>query len=575
MNIMEKAQRAIRASEKPEKRIPFEKRFTQLKKGGDQYTKQWTDLRDFHAPHRGSFTGDQPDRVTGFNYQKQLSGHPGRCARTLASGMVSGLTSPSRPWFRLELESRDLSNIPSVRMWLDEVQKRMLAVFAKSNVYGALHTVYEEVAVFGTAASFLVPDFKQVIRCRVFTIGEYYLGQNSAGVVNAFAREFWMTAGQMVEDFGIERVSDNVKAAYNRHDIDAWFKVCHLIEENDDRIEGIKDFDNMAFREVYWEAGTKNEGKFLKTGGHEEFPILAPRWSTTTTAHVYGTGPGWVALGDVRQFFHGLKMRALGIETVMKPPTQVDGNVGNLNTLPGGVSRSSSMVPNAGARPVYQINPDFNALREDITGLKQDISETFYADLFLMLNQINAGKMTAEEVRERQAEKLQILGPVLEQLENELLTPLISRTYEIMTRAGLFSDLQIPEEIAGAPLHVQYVSVLAQAQRMIGTTALQSGVAFVGQLATLDPNVIDILNLDETGKEYLDALAIPAKTLSTPEQIQAKRDARAEQQAQAQQAEQAMAMAKAGADAGGAVKDMATAPMGADSALDALLGQNQ
>jgi hypothetical protein len=144
-----------------------------------------------------------------------------------------------------------------------------------------------------------------------------------------------------------------------------------------------------------------------------------------------------------------------------------------------------------------------------------------------------------------------------------------------MTRAGLFADLQIPEEIAGAPLHVQYVSVLAQAQRMIGTTALQSGVAFVGQLATMDPSVIDIMNLDETGREYLDALALPAKTLSTPEQIQAKRDARAEAQAQEQQAAQAMAMAKAGADAGGAVKDLASAPMGADSALDALLGQNQ
>ena len=575
MNIMEKAQRAIRTREKPEKRIPFEKRFAQLKRGGEQYTTQWKDLRDFTAPHRGAFTGDQPDRVTGFNYQKQLSGHPGRCARTLASGMVSGLTSPSRPWFRLELESRDLSNIPSVRMWLDEVQKRMLAVFAKSNVYGALHTVYEEVAVFGTAASFLVPDFKQVIRCRVFTIGEYYLGQNSAGVVNAFAREFWMTAGQMVEDFGIEQVSEQVKAAYNRHDVDAWFKVCHLIEENDSRIEGIKDFDNMAFREVYWEAGTKNEGKFLKTGGHEEFPILAPRWSTTTTAHVYGTGPGWISLGDVRQFFHGLKMRALGIETVMKPPTQVDGNVGNPNTLPGGVTRSSSMVPNAGARALYQIAPDFNALREDINGLKQDISETFYADLFLMLNQIDRGNLTATEINERNSEKMQILGPVLEQLENELLSPLISRTYQIMMRAGLFSDLKIPEEVSGAPIQIQYVSVLAIAQKMIGVSSIQQAVTFLGNMAAVKPDILDVLNTDETAREYMEALAIPAKMVNTPEAIQQIREGRAEQQAQQAQAQQAMALAKAGADGAKATKDLAAAPIGGDSALDSLLGMNQ
>lgn len=574
-NVMLKAKREAKQNRSEMKKSPFKKRFSHLEQEGQHWMPQWTDIRNFIAPHRGSFSGEQPNKMVGFDYSKQLSGHARRCVRTLASGMVSGLTSPSRPWFRLDLEDRSLAILPSVRTILDEVQKRMLGVFAKSNIYGALHTVYEEVATFGTAASFLVPDFKEVVRMRVFTIGEYYLGQDSAGKVNAFARKFWMTAAQMVEEFGIENVSDNVKRAYDSDKIDTWFQVCHIVEANDSRIEGIKDFQNMAFRDVYWEA-KGDDDKFLKLGGHEEFPILSPRWTTTTTAHIYGTSPGWDACGDVKQLQAEIKMKLLGIETVMKPPVQADGTVpGEPNALPGGLTRSSAMVPNAGLRPVYQIAPDLNAIREDIMEVKRDISETFYADLFLMLQNINAGKMTAEEVRERQAEKLQILGPVLEQLENELLTPLISRTYEIMTRAGMFADLEWPEEIAGAPIKVQYVSILAQAQRMIGTTALQSGVAFVGNLAAISPEVVDVLNCDETAREYLDALALPAKTINPPEVVEEKRQARAEQQQAQAQAAQAMAMAKAGKDASGATKDLASAPMGSGSALDALLGQQQ
>ena len=59
--------------------------------------------------------------------------------RTLAAGLMAGLTSPARPWFRLSIRDMDVSDNTPVRLWLDEVTKRMLTVLSQSNAYNALH----------------------------------------------------------------------------------------------------------------------------------------------------------------------------------------------------------------------------------------------------------------------------------------------------------------------------------------------------------------------------------------------------------------------------------------------------
>lgn len=43
-------------------------------------------------------------------------------------------------------------------------------------------------------------------------------------------------------------------------------------------------------------------------------------------------------------------------------------------------------------------------------------------------------QVTAREIAAREEEKLILIGPVLERLHDELLTPLINRTFEMMLR---------------------------------------------------------------------------------------------------------------------------------------------
>lgn len=554
-------------------RWPFVKRSGQMWNEAQTWVPAWRELAQFCNPTRGFFQEDTPNRGKQIDFKIVIDGHARRACRTLASGMTSGLTSPSRPWFRLGLPDPDLADFGPAKVWLDEVQNRMLDVFAKSNIYGVLHSMYEEIGTFGTACAFLEEDSKDVIRGRVYTAGEYFLACGADGRVNSFYRRFWMSAFQMVDQFGIDNCSPSVQASYQTHQ-DRWVRIHHLIEPNDDRIPDYKDFKNMTYRSIYWEDGSM-VNTYLDLGGYNEFPLLTPRWDTTTTADAYGRGPGWDGLGDVKMLQKERREALTALAKVVNPPMQKDSSVqGDVNTMPGGITISSAQVPNAGLRPAYQINPDMNAIRQEILDTKKAISESFFADLFLMMQDDERSGITATEIAERQAEKLQILGPVLERLENELLNPLISRTFAIMYRTGLLPPP--PPEIAGMELKIQYISILAQAQKMASVTAIDQWTQGILEEAAVHPESMDIINFDEKNAEKADMLGVPAKIVNNADAMAAVRQARAAAQAQAQKAQMMMAGAKSGKDAAQATQALAQAPIGGNTdgqntALDSLL----
>jgi hypothetical protein len=547
----------------------YNKRFNDMKAEGQKWHPTLKELSIFCNPTRGSFDNNMPNNGSKIDHRKQIDGHARRAVRTLASGMTSGLTSPSRPWFALSVEDQLAAELPAVKLWLTDSRDRMLDVFARSNTYGALHTVYEEIGTFATACMLVEEDIQDVIRCRSYTAGEYYLSIGKDGRVNGFCREFSMTVDQLVRDYGYENCSMTVQAEYDNDQLDKWIKVRHLIEINDQRQPDRADNKNMQYRSIHWEESHCDEG-YLRWSGYEEFPILGPRWDVTTTADIYGKGCGWDALGDTKMLQKEQREKLMSIDLVNRPPMQVDASVnGEPNTLPGGVTRSSMMVPNGGVRAAYQINPDINALREDIAEVKRAISEAFYSDLFLMLHSADLGRMTATEVAERQSEKLQILGPVLERLESELLNPLIERTFNIMLRNGLLAE--IPEELQGVSLKIKYISILAQAQKMVGVTAMQQHLGMVGNMAQAKPDVVDIVDWDEAARESADMLAISPKLINTRDKVKTMREERAQAQQQAQQQAMALETMKATKSASGAIKDIGDTNVGENSALSATL----
>ena len=542
-------------------RKAINKRFNAMRSESNKWRPAWREIRDYIAPTHGFFEYDMPDWGKRIDHERIVNGHAMRSLNTLASGMTSGLTSPSRPWFALGSADPDLADFQPVKEWMSIVQQRIMAVFSKSNIYQTLHSLYSEIGGFGTAAILVMPDYKTVIRAIKFTIGEYYIAQDNDSRVDSFARQYWMTVGQMVKDFGIENCSQSIQNMYRNDQVDQNRLVRHLIEPNDKRIDGHADFQGKAWRSVYWEdAG--NVDKCLRVSGFEDFPVMAPRWQTRTSQDIYGRGPGWEALGDVKMLQKMERDGLLALDKVVDPPVQVLGEVDHVNLFPGGITRSSLVTPNAGVKAAYQINPDFNAINQKIMTVEGRIDKSFYADLFMMISNDQRPQVTAREIVERHEEKLQALGPVLEGLISELLNPLVDRTFGIMQRAGLIPPP--PPEIQGMELKVEYISVLAQAQKMMGTTAIEQTVRFVGAMGAAVPEVLDNLDHDETVRKYADMVGVPPEMIRSEEEVATLRKARAEQQA----AEQAAAATERMVEG---AKTLSDTPVGQNSALDVVM----
>ena len=520
-------------------------RWGQLKQERSSWWSHWQEISSYLLPRSGRYFTQ--DRDKGFRRHNNIYDNTGtRSLRVLGAGMMAGATSPARQWFRLGTSDPQLNEFQPVKLWLDDVQSRMQLVFQKSNTYRALHTMYEELGAFGTASSIVLPDYNNVIHHYPQTIGEYALATNYQGRVNTLYREFEKTVAEIVKEFGIDKVSTTVKNLYDRGQLDTWITIIHAIEPREDRDPKMRDSLNMAYGSYYFELGS-NPGKYLRESGFVDFPVVAPRWATTG-GDIYGHSPGMEALGDVKQLQHEQLRKAQCIDYQTKPPLQVPTSMKNrdVDTLPGGISFVDANTAGGGIRSAFQVNLDLNALLLDIQDVRERVRGAFYADLFLMLANATDTRMTATEVAERHEEKLLMLGPVLERLHNELLDPLIEMTFNRMVEANVLPPP--PQELQGMELNVEFVSMLAQAQRAIGTNSVDRFVGNLGVVAQIKPDVLDKFNADEWADAYSDMLGVDPKMIVANENVAMIREARNAAAAERAQQEQMMQSAVAAKD---------------------------
>jgi len=511
----------------------YAKRLGHLKVERASWNAHWQEISRFILPRAGRFFIQ--DRNKGMRRHNEILDSTGtRALRTMAAGMMAGMTSPARPWFRLGTSNKELSKNQNVKLWLSNATSVMLDVFQKSNTYRTLHTMYEELGSFGTAATIVLDDFEDVIRFYPLTCGEYYLGANWSGEIDTLYREFQKTVGEIVEEFGIDAVSASVKSMYDRGELEQWVGIVHVIEPRTARDPTKVDAQNMAWKSCYYELG-RTDQKPLRESGHKRFRCLAPRWQVAG-GDVYGNSPGMEALGDIKQLQHEQLRKGQGIDYMTNPPLQVPTNLKNkdVERFPGGVTfYDNTGGPQSGIKTMFDVRLDLGHLLADIQDVRSRINATFYADMFLMLsNEGMQGKMTATEVAERHEEKMLMLGPVVERLQNELLKPLIDLTFDRMLETKIIPPP--PQELHGIELDVEFVSMLAQAQKAIQVNGIDRFVGSMGAVAQFKPAILDKFDEDAYADIYAEDLSIDPRLIRAEENVLAMRQQRAQQQAAAQ-----------------------------------------
>lgn len=493
----------------------------------------WRELSEYLLPRRARFTTSDRNRGERRS-QHIIDSSPRFAARTLQSGLHAGLTSPARPWMRLTTPDPDLAEYAPVKEWLHTVTRRMLDVFLKSNLYNALPTLYGDMGVFGTGAMAMLEDEKDLMRAYSYPVGSYAIGLDSRGVASTFIREYTMTVRQLVETFGTlpngdiewSRFSIAVRNLWDAGNYQSAIEVTWIVTPNskaDDRKLGAQFF---PFHSCYFETGRSSEGKFLRESGFRQFPILVPRWDVTAE-DTYGTDcPGMTALGDIKalQIMHRRKAQA--VDKALNPPLVGPAALRSQKTslVPGDITYIDQREGQAGLRPIHEVRLEgVQYMAMDITDTQNRVRRAFYEDLFLMLatSDLSRGSqpVTAREIEERHEEKLLALGPVLERLNDELLDPLVDRAFAIMDKAGAIPPA--PAELEGLDLRVEYISLMSQAQKLVGVVGQDRFLQSAQQLAQTFPEVRHKINVFQAIDDYADNLGVNPKMVRTNEEAAA------------------------------------------------------
>lgn len=519
-----------------ELREKVQSRWDALKKERSSWMSHWKDISEVLLPRAGRFLPTENNRGGKAAFRKILDSTGTRALRTLSGGMMSGMTSPARPWFRLTTFNPELDESYEVKVWMSQVTSLMQMVFYKSNTYRALQMAYEELGAFGTSATLIYDDFDRVIHCHPLTIGEFAIATDSRGRVNTVYREFRMTVTMLVQEFGLENVSRTVRDLYDRGQMDEWVEVINAIEPRTERDPRKTDAKNMPYLSVYFEK-SGDKGKVLRETGFTEFPAMCARWSVTG-GDIYGTSPGMEALGDLCQLQQMQFRKSQAIDYKVHPPVLIPSEMKNMGTqfLPGGVIPYSNAQQAQQIRSAYMVDLDLNSLLVDIQDVRQRINEAFYRDIFMLMVNSTDKTMTATEVTERHEEKMLLMGPVLERLNAEMLDPLINIVFNKLVQADLLPPL--PEDLQGQQLNVEFISILAQAQKAISTNSVDRMFSVLGNLAGMKPDIVDNVDLDFWPQWYADALGVDPRFIVSGKKVAVIREQRAQAEQQAAAMEQ-------------------------------------
>jgi hypothetical protein len=494
----------------------------------------WRDLGDHFLPRRVRWLMT-PNELRGRHYRTKLIDTTSIIsARTCAAGMMSGIVDPSRPWFKLGLQGRQLEIYDPVSLWLDQVVTTMQLVMAESNFYNAMAQCFWDLVIFGTAPVLIYEDYDDVIRCFNPRPGEYFIEQDAEERVCSFYREFTMSASSMAKRWGKEQLPDHVRADLdNGNSRGREQTVCHAYEPMRDEVPLSKKF---KYYEFYWVKGSDNE-EYLGLSGINDPMGLFPRWDTDS-GDVYGRSPAMDALPDVKQLQQEQKRKAQALDKMVDPPLLADAQLKNQPTtaLPGGITYVAGLGrEKIGMQSIYNTQFPVGEVREDIQEVQTRIKSILFNDLFLMFQQLQAEPRSAAAVDARREEKMIMLGPVLERFENEGLTPAIDRIFGICMRSGLIPPP--PPGIQNIYLQPQYESMLTAAQQAASASSIERVFATVGNFAGVRPEAADKLDFDQGIDEYARRLGLPPKIVNSPDKVAAIRQQRAQAQQQQQQAE--------------------------------------
>jgi hypothetical protein len=585
----------------------YEVRRNYMKLDWETWRPHYLDIKNLFLPYRTRWLDDGgvPNRGNK-KMQYIVDNCPLLALRTMSAGLMSGMTSPSRPWFRFRPDDDEVYQAEGVAEWCEKATDGAHKVLLKSNFYRAMPTFYSEIGAFGTAAlgNYEIPfdpskKHQPLINFITYTCGEYLCSQNDQNVVDTFFRKFKWTVRQIIEKFvsdpydadcpDWDNISPSTIALWRSRKWETWVDVIHVIEPNDEWEQGALGTKGMQSRSVYYELGG-DPNTLLGVLGYHNKPVKVARWDTNSDS-VYGHSPAMYSLGDAKQLMVQQKRKMQAIDKQVEPPLIGDASLKRttVSQLPGDITWVEMTAASThGLKPLYEVKPEIAGMLQDLEETRKRIRSGMYEDVFQMMRSLDdtlkAG-ITATEINARKQEQLLELGPLLDRLNGELLEPVIEDVFDLMVKRSKLAwqymarNMELPpgvemlippppKALQGVKLKIDYISILAQAVRVAEVQGINQITQYVLQLVEAKPDVMDKIDWDKAIDILSERTGVPPEMVVSDQVVKDIRTARAKAQAAQAQQQQKQQQIMAASQA---AKNLGQAPVGGSNALDQLV----
>lgn len=535
------------------------KRLDQLQSERKTIESTWELIEQFITPYRGEFfRNNTSEHEQDWRKREIFDSTAVNACQTLAASIHGSITSPSFRWFDLQFRVDNLNQTQEAKEWLDDTADRIYNALQESNFNLEISECYTDLVSYGSSVVIeeqqgdpLDGEDVELVFAAVPIKEAYFDADHRGGILNFYRRLMW-TPSEIISKFGVDGLPEKVVTAYEQGKSDRMELIYCIWKRKD--VEEPKDAGIIApeKRPYGYKYILKEGGQTLgDEGGYYEMPAYVPRWRKTSESK-WGNSPSMAALSDVLTLNQLVELIMRSAEKVIDPALKVTerGLLSDVDMRPSGLNvvrdTQNELIP-------IESRARFDVAQLTKMDLVQAINSAFFVDQ-LQLKESPA--MTATETIARMELMQRTLGPTLGRLQTDLLDPLISRTMNILMRAGQLKPL--PESLmeAGADIDVSYIGTMSRSQKLETVANAERYMGILGGLAQFKPEILDLVDQDAMAKDLAGELNIPAGYLKSEDEVAQIRQQRAQQQAMMMEAQQLQAGGDAMQSIGKGVKDL-------------------
>ena len=460
----------------------------------------------------------------------------------LAAGLESLIIPQSEKWHGVSTAAMNDEETDEEKEWGEGLRDYLfeLRYSALSNFVPATQACLRNVVRYGPAYLYAEEGFAgQHIHYASVPVVEAYIARNRWGVADVFHRKYERTARQVAQICGYDKLPARIKELAN--DPTKCFEKVSLVQaihlKNERRMyrsRGGWDYLDAPFESLHVIEGDE---VVVKEKGFSTFPVSPFNWRRYE-GDTYGISPTIEALTTVREINAVRRTGLRALQQITDPATASSGaldfvpilNPGtNYPGLIGDDGRPMILPINTGQNPSYAF--EYAARRAE------EIRDMMFVNLFQTL--VQNPQMTATEALIRQEEKGALLGPSGSIIQAGFAANL-DRELGILEAKGLYeqgSRFAPPQTLAGKTIRPTFTSPLDILRKSAEARDTMQVLTMAAQLAQSDPEVMDNLDVDEALKVIQSAGRSPQRIFRRKEEVDERRQARA----QAQQAQQGVA----------------------------------